>query len=228
MRLSFPNLLSFCALSLCVIGAFAQQEARNSGFPDFQAAAMNARNRSTVISIQDEIYGRRNVSYFIVGEHAVIDGDVVYGTVERLRSKAIRGNGPRSHENRAFIVSPDNGGKPWPGGVITYRYESDAAEAAVKSIVDTAISRWLAVAPWLTFTRLTPNNAVGNNGMVTIRNPSCGGCSAHVGYWAGFPTVLNLQSQCGSSSGACHAGSAAHELGHTLGKLILPSCLWFL
>ena len=171
------------------------------------------------LRIRDKLYGARNVSWFEVEGNAIIDGDVVYGTVNQLRSSDITRN-PQLQDSRSFLIGPTNMHGTWPGGVVSYKYESDAAFTALSTRVNTSIARWLAVAPYLTFKRITPNSSPGAVGVVTIRVPDCGGCSATVGYGpTGTGLVLNLQAFCGTSNSGCSTGNAVHEWGHVLGKL---------
>ena len=166
----------------------------------------------TLLSIRDAKYGSRDVSYFVVEDMAIIDGDVIYGSVEQLRAQDVRRN-PQVEESRAFSVLSSGA---WPSATITYRYESDATATALIPIVDAAIARWRATAPYLTFTRLTPNSAAAANGVTTIKATECGGCNSHVGF-ANAPRTMNLQQSCPSSPGWCGVNEATHEFGHLLG-----------
>ena len=181
-----------------------------------------ARNGLKQVTIHDHVYGTRNVSYFTVDDLAVIDGDVIYGTVDDLLSKDVRLVKPdhQAHQlsERAFSVFNTS---IWPNGIVTYRYESDATADLLTWVVDGAIARWQELAPYLTFNRLFPNSNVTTRGILVIRAPVCGGCNSYVGYNYPRP-VMNLQQSCPSSPGGCWISEATHEFGHALGKSTRP------
>ena len=166
----------------------------------------------TLLPIRDSTYGTRNVSYFEVDGMAIIDGDVIYGSVNQLRAQDLARN-PQVQESRAFSGFTSIA---WPGATVTYRYDSDDTATALIPIVDAAIARWRATAPYLTFTRLLPNGGAGANGVTTIRATPCGGCNSHIG-WANAPRSMNLQQDCPASPGWCGVNEATHEFGHLLG-----------
>jgi len=165
-----------------------------------------------LLQIRDSIYGTRNVSYFVVNGLAIIDGDVIYGSVNQLRLQDIR-RSPQIKENRALSV---NSNSAWPSATITYRYESDTTATVLIPIVNAAIARWKVSAPYLTFNRLLPNSNVEANGAAIIRATQCGGCNSHIGF-ANAPRVMNLQQSCPSNPGSCGVNEATHEFGHLLG-----------
>jgi len=175
----------------------------------------------TLARIKDAIYGTRDVSYFVVGDLAIIDRDVIYGTVNQLRLHDIKINPSILNDNSQVIKEGRSlsvfSNAAWPSATVTYRYESDATATMLIPIVDAAIARWRSSAPWLTFTRLTPNNSAAANGVTTIRATQCGGCNSHIGY-ANAPRVMNLQQSCPTNPGRCGVNEATHEFGHLLGK----------
>jgi hypothetical protein len=165
-----------------------------------------------VMTIFDEIYGLRNVSYWITSTGlAVIDGDVVYGTEEELLSKEFN--------ETALIVEKRAFSAPsiWPAATITFRYNSDAAETAVSAVVNAAIAVWTTAAPYLTFTQLANSDAL-IPGVLTISADDCDGCHADLGFDATRARTMNLQQTCSSSPGICGVDEAVHEFGHLLGK----------
>jgi len=175
--------------------------------------------------IKDPIYGLRNVSYFVVGDLAIIDGDVVYGTIDQLLSHDVTLN-PNILDDlsrgikttRALSVLGSNADALWPSATVTYRYASDDTATTLMSDVDTAIARWRSTAPWLTFNRLMPNHNNTEKGVTTIRMVECGGCWSHIGFNASAPRIMNLQRKCGKlENQVCNADTATHEFGHLLG-----------
>lgn len=174
---------------------------------------------STVLAINDDTYGTRNVSYWVTDNGlAVIDGDVIYGTVEDLLAHNLTANPPNITRRAHSIFRTAN---PWNGATITYKFDSDCTENAfgVGAIVNGAIANWKATAPYLTFKKV-PNSGVGENGVLMIKAPSCGGCNSPIGFF-NLPMTLNLQQMCPTSPGSCGVAEATHEFGHALGKLML-------
>ncbi|KAF2500809.1 zincin [Lophium mytilinum] len=180
---------------------------------------------ATILTINDEFYGLRNVTYFD-GHNglAVIDGDVIYGPVASLLANQVHGNGTysngtlsngtESHYKRAFSVK-----NTWPDAKIRYKFTSDQVQTTLQAIIDDAINRWHAGAPYITFERVFPNSADGMAGVLTIAANDCGGCNANIGYYPNSALWMNLQQGCSNIGGWCGASEAAHEFGHVLGLL---------
>ena len=175
----------------------------------------------TLATIKDGIYGTRDVSYFVVNDLAIIDGDVIYGTVNQLRSHDINlnpliqsENSQTTKERRSLSVFSNNA---WPSATVAYRYESNDVATTLIPIVNAAIGRWKSAAPWLTFKRLEPNSNIATNGVTTIRATECGGCNSNIGF-TGAPRFMNLQQACPSKPGTCGINEATHEFGHLLGR----------
>jgi hypothetical protein len=166
----------------------------------------------TIVTINDDFYGTRNVSYFVTSNGlAIIDGDVVYGTVQDLIQHTIENSTVGNVKaKRAFSAS-----NVWPSPVITYKYDSDDTEQQLGSIVSEAIRRWNVGAPYLTFTAATPNGPDPIDGVVTISVGGCHGCHASIGFASTGSLFMGLQQDC--DSGTCTADEATHEFGHVLG-----------
>jgi hypothetical protein len=167
----------------------------------------------TTVTISDDNYGTRNVSYFVTSNGlAIIDGDVVYGTVQDLLQHTIENStAGNANGKRAFSAS-----NVWPSPVITYKYDSDDSERQLSSIVNEAIRRWNVGAPYLTFTRASPNGPDPVDGVVTISVGDCDGChAAIVGFTPTGSLAMNLQQHC--SDGTCTPDEATHEFGHVIG-----------
>jgi hypothetical protein len=162
-----------------------------------------------VLEIEDDFYGLRNVSYTVTSTGlAVIDGDVIYGSIEELLAHDSRLSATNGVGTKALSVR-----RPWPGATIPYKFNSQNTANLLQGTVSTAISRWTNVAGYLSFPRL-PNSATPMNGIVTITS-TCGAndCQASVGY-DNSPRFINL------CSTGCGADQATHEFGHILGMLI--------
>ena len=172
---------------------------------------------STVITIHDDLYGLRNVSYFVVGdEWAIIDGDVVYGREKDLLAHQVNHNDTRLGYKKARAFSLPN---TWPEAKIRYKYSSDAVQSQLSPYVDEAIRRWVMGAPYLTFSQILPNSDSAMNGVITISAADCDGCHANIGY-ANAGLRMNLQQHCPSKPGHCGSSEATHEFGHVLGKKV--------
>ncbi|PPR06721.1 hypothetical protein CVT24_013041 [Panaeolus cyanescens] len=177
---------------------------------------ITALNNATFLTIFDDRYGYRNVSYFVRNGLAIIDGDVAYGPVQNLLANKfdLKDAGKRRRASSVYAGS----GFTWPNGNITYRYDSDGTELSVSSFVNDAIARWTKEAPYLTFFQLD-NIAKPENGVLLITSNVCDGCWATLGY-ANVPLFMNLQQGCktpGWDPGACDSDVTTHEFGHVLG-----------
>ena len=173
------------------------------------------------ITIRDNLYGTRNVSYFTtIHGLAVIDGDVVYGTVEDLLSKDVQrlSSNDQIHplSGRAFSAfSPE----AWPNGVINYQFDSEEGASQMGAIVDGAIARWQESAPYLTFNQVLPSGNVTAPGVLSIRVAVCGDCGATLGYNEEDPRFMLLEPSCPSTPlSHCNVSDVTHELGHVLGN----------
>lgn len=163
------------------------------------------------IEIEDQYYGHRNVSYFVSSTgNAIIDGDVVYGTEEQLLANKYD---PDSVVSQAFSIRT-----PWPNAEVKYKYDSDATETLLAGNVPVAISRWLTAAPYLKFTKASPNNNVAQSGVAIISANARDGCHSSIGVSDTPPLTMNLENVVGSSCNCC-TNQTTHEVGHLLGML---------
>jgi len=187
------------------------------------ASIASARHQTPMerLTIRDDVYGTRNVSYFkTIDELAIIDGDIVYGTVEHLLSKDIRRWNPNdqthSLSKRAFSGLRS---VAWPNGVVRYQFDSDEGESQMKDIVDGAIARWLESAPYLTFKQILPNSPITAPGVLSVRVAVCGNCGASLGYSEQETQMMVLEPSCPSIPlSHCNVSDVTHELGHVLGE----------
>lgn len=99
-------------------------------------------------TIHDDRYGTREIGYF-VNDHGfvIIDGDVVYGTIDDLSRAEVATVDSHSHAARAFSRI----GAPWPGAIISYRYASEDEENKMRSRIDAEIEQWAKKVPGLEF-----------------------------------------------------------------------------
>jgi Astacin (Peptidase family M12A) len=174
----------------------------------------------TTVHILDA-HGERNISYYVANGYAIVDGDVAYGTVAELLSKVVPDSGNNGNITgrsfpRAFSILQS--GPKWPGAIVKYKYDSASTQSKVSGFIDTAISRWQAMNPFLQFTQVSAPSPNAVAGVVTITAADCSGCYASViGYSSSANLVVNLQQKCGSSFAGCFENEATHELGHVLG-----------
>lgn len=177
----------------------------------YDTSPIYANKTTILILIKDPVYGTRNVSYWATYDGlAIIDGDVIYGPLDDLLSRSF--TGPQDISKRAHSGT----NLAWPGATVTYKFDSAATETTLSAIVNGAIANWKAKAPYLTFIKVA-NSAVGENGVVMIKAPACGGCNSAIGY-ANLPLTMNLQQDCTTSPGSCGVAEATHEFGHLLGE----------
>lgn len=163
-----------------------------------------------LLRIQDG-QGAREVAYFTTPDgYAVINGDVIYGPVENLLAREIGDDSEIGIDARAFSIPKG----AWPKGVITYKFDSDVGEQAMGGIVKTAISRWMNVAPYLTFTQVKPNSPTFSTTILTISTLPCSGSNAVVRGWGQKDQVMHLQRSCKNGASTV---DASHEFGHVLG-----------
>ncbi|KAF4615156.1 hypothetical protein D9613_003380 [Agrocybe pediades] len=178
---------------------------------------MYTNEATNTIAIKDEYGHIREVAYWVNSDNeAVIDGDIIYGSVDDLMANAhtTEGEDRNSFERRSLSVF--RGAKTWPRGMLVYKYKDEDTEHLLQHFVDEAIETWRRSAPYLKFRRLS-NSAEPKDGVVTITANPCGGCNAHVGYDGQRPLRMNLQQSCGARRGGCHYAEALHEIGHLLG-----------
>ena len=171
-------------------------------------SAIFGSNQTTHTAWIEDEFGQRNVSFFVnQNAKAVVEGDIIYGPIDELLDNVITNTriaAPSGVKARALTDTT----RRWPGANIHYRFDSDATEALRGQRVRDAITSWLAIAPYLTFTQ-ERNGATSMNGVVTI-TANEGTCYSDVGY-RDKPLNMNLDSSCG-------VAYAIHEIGHAIGE----------
>jgi hypothetical protein len=172
----------------------------------------NPTNKAlTALTIQDDVYGIRKVSYFTTSSGlAIIDGDIVYGTEQNLLSATA------GRDNRMTTDAFSFKNRTWPNAVVRYRYASDEAEKNLKTqFIDEAIAYWGIGAPWLKFERVEPNKDEAESGILRISG-DCNGCHSTVGYIEGDKQYFNIMPD--HCTMHCGVEGTVHEFGHVLGK----------
>ena len=229
----------FSLLSLLAIGVRAH--AYDSGdryewdTEDAQPLMGGINEDVSSLTIYDPFHGVRNVSYFVVDGRAIIDGDVLFGSVESLLAHALPPNlgradypptydefiqspyygsrlndGSRQHRYNKRAVTFRQGLFSWPGARLSYNFESARTEQILGRDILEAFRRWKVRAPYFTFTRV--GNAPAARGVVTVKAGSPG-CFAMIGNQGPQSTGMEVNLQ----PGLCNR-AAVHELGHVLGK----------
>jgi len=221
----FLPLLFAIGTLLSVVAAADEARAIFSGSSRRPFPWTPSKARTHALEINDARFGPVNISYFVINNQAIVDGDVIYGSVEHLLSvfvnpKGILASGLRPLAKRAHSITRYfSTTKPWPNAKISYKYASAATEGRLRPTVDEAISRWRRRAPYLQFLQLS-NNESDVAGVVTFWDELCSGCSSHLGFTSqagGGGMRVNLQSGCAGTWDACGPDIAVHEIGHLLG-----------
>lgn len=147
------------------------------------------------------------VQYAEVDGMAVVEGDMIIGTVEEVKARAREVEamgGPevgRVHEQGVAINNID---ARWPNGVVPYTIDP---ALPTPSRVTGAINSWQG-ATYIRFVLRTASNAAQYPDYVTFQK-TAGGCFSSVGKNGG-QQIVNLED-------ACTTGNAIHEIGHVLG-----------
>ena len=64
------------------------------------------------VTIADPVLGSRDIIYEQINEFAVVEGDILIGTVANLN-------------NQGAIITPKAGGSRWPNGIVPYEVAED-------------------------------------------------------------------------------------------------------
>ena len=198
---------------VAIIWALTSLFARTTVFA--QSSPIYPANKTlTTVTINDNFYGTRNVSYFVTSNGlAIIDGDVVYGTVQDLLQHTIEDSTLGDIKAKRAFSAPN----VWPSPNIKYKYDFDDTERRIGSTVSEAIRRWNVGAPYVIFTAVSPNGPLGIDGVVTISANDCEGCHASIGFTSAGHLFMGLQQDCNKTGLGCFADEATHEFGHILG-----------
>ncbi|WP_347331332.1 M12 family metallopeptidase [Marinimicrobium locisalis] len=148
----------------------------------------------------------KKVVYEKVNGLAVLEGDIILGTVEEAeRWKELHSGTPSSEIGPQSIIITGQRYR-WPNNVIPFQF-SEEISAPIRSTTEEAIAHWEANTP-IRFVERTAQNADEYPDFVEIVNEE-EACRATVGRRTGRQTV-NLFERCSF-------GNVVHEFGHTLG-----------
>ncbi|MEE4420268.1 Dot/Icm T4SS effector Zinc-dependent metalloprotease LegP [Streptomyces bugieae] len=141
----------------------------------------------------------KGVQYADVDGMAVVEGDIVLGTVEEVQQAEAAGG----HELMFRAVGITGQQFRWPNATVPF--EIDPALPNTDRVFD-------ALAHWRTHTRITFESRTADNAAQFpdfVRFVPGDGCSSSVGRRGGMQRI--------TLGDSCSAGNAIHEIGHTVG-----------
>jgi astacin len=145
-------------------------------------------------------YEGRHVRFEVVNGQAVVEGDIVLGTVEQVTAEY----GQRVKSNRRDATSISGARYRWTDGVVPYVIDEDIPEQ--KRVTD-AIQHWNDNTPIKLVARTDEANYVR-----FVVSSTATTCSSSVGMRGGMQRI-----NIASSVSACPAGALIHEIGHAVG-----------
>jgi hypothetical protein len=170
-------------------------------------------------TIWDTDHGLRNLSYFLDNNHVIIESDVIFGTVQDLASgeaaaaKFLASGTVPQLTRRGYTLRD----RPWPNAKVRYRWATPGSRRNFASLVEAAIGRWKAVAPYLQFEEVADWNFGSTEAPVlTIYGEGQTGCYTQAGYYPGHHHRMSLMEQ------GCGIAAVTHEFGHVLGTFPCP------
>lgn len=159
----------------------------------------------------------QRLTYFVEDGLAIVDGDVIFGTEDELLSYSISGNQRRGVQydsglaKRSLSIFPYSATNRWPGGVVTYKWDSQASKDARLEDWTAAMKLWTDRLPFLRFVDTGVLDPTGVLGIITLRSVTgTGSCSSPLGMARTANGNFMKLDDCGP-------GGYAHEIGHTLG-----------
>lgn len=190
-----PKCITALFLTLLFGWATAAEFPQNNTIPNFNTAGINLKTVRIV-----DVLGNRTVSYFLIGDLAILEGDLAYGTEADLLSKAV-GN-VQSRRSNSIFATGDPSGDVWPANTVIYKYVDLAFRAQFKTAVDAAIKRWTDAHPCLKFEERDPS--ASPIGIITIKPGGFPGVCWYgpgpkPGYHPGTAMAMGLVIGCGAN-----------------------------
>jgi hypothetical protein len=156
----------------------------------------------------------QTVAYFVADglDHplAIVHGDIILSTVPDLLQIADPTN-TTEHSKAKRALSIFRYQNVWPGGVIAYKWLSEAAKDQGRLEAWTeATKRWTDMLPWLKFQQYPANDTLVDDVLTLVPTTGQNACFSPIGkaYYAGSNQMM-LDDNCGG------AGTYTHELGHS-------------
>ena len=153
----------------------------------------------------------QQISYFAVdglkSELAIVHGDIILATVPDLLDNS--NTTASGKAKRALSIFKYQ--NVWPGGIVSYKWQSEAAKGAGRlSAWTEATKRWTNMLPWLVFKEYPANDTLVEDVLTLVPTTGQFACFSPIGksYGAGGNQMM-LDDNCGG------AGTYAHELGHS-------------
>ena len=143
------------------------------------------------------------VTFEVVDELAVVEGDIVLGNAASLSGAPPEGLDTQQY---ALAMAVTQIGSLWPLGIVPYQIHADLTSTSVPGKVAAAIAD-IESKTSINFVERTPSNASSYPDYLEIVNST--GCASYIGRTGGRQSVW--------LSPLCSTGNAIHEFGHALG-----------
>lgn len=175
---------------------------------------LSLTNSSTNLTIAPVI---QQVSYYVEEGVAVIDGDVIFGTEDEILAAAVPGNPVIQRSagsdaklgKRSLSIFPYSSNSKWPGGIIYYKWESQASKNYRLADWTEGMKRWTDRLPFLQFIEASAPDPTFIAGVVTlISRTGTGSCTSPIGMSQSVGGNFIKLDNCGP-------GGYAHEIGHS-------------
>ena len=177
-------------------------------------------------------YRQIRVAYRNLGGLAVVENDVILGTVADVQAAAVSNGPPPPVKNkRALSIWQGNARQKWPRGYFPYKYDSDATRTKRDLAFKAAIKLWTDRLPFLRFVEVSAPNPTlePNGGPITLVDyeKECPDCSASplgraIKQDGTYDAARNKMILGNCYSFTSCAAVYAHEIGHS--ESGLPSC----
>ncbi len=153
-----------------------------------------ATNKLGQVTVADPRLGSRTIVYEKLNEFAVVEGDILIGTLAQISTKSAS-------------ILPAIGGRRWDNGIIPFELDEDLP-------LLNKISALEAIALWqknthVEFIELTSKNRSAYSDYLSFVPAYGTTCSSYVGRQGG-KQFINLAPRCNTMN-------AAHEIGHAMG-----------
>ncbi len=196
LKYTFLFIVSLVFLAAC----------QNSRAPvkESQASLDNLRKVEIILPGFEE---PQKVTYEIVGDYAMFEGDVILGKVDvegNLIKSELESQGVATNTG-CFTFWFWNCHYRWPAGVIPFKIKSDVTSAG-RTNIQSAISHWESKTDIKFVARTSQSDYIE-----FVRGSSANVCFSSIGRTGGRQEIKL------TSSGSCSRGLLIHEIGHAVG-----------